>query len=165
MKRMFSNCTMVLALGLAAMQTMASAQEKRDDAETPGIEGVWISNVTPINCQTGAPLAPAANVRLLYLFNHDGSVTEEPGFLPPTSGLRLSSGLGTWRHAQAQTYDAKLRLWVYNPDNSIALMAVFTKTIELSGDVFTGKGFRQDFNVNGTLVSQSCIAEIATRAQ
>jgi hypothetical protein len=52
-----------------------------------------------------------------------------------------------------------------NPDNSIAVMAVFTKTIELSGDVFTSKGVRQDFNVNGTLVSQSCLAEIATRAQ
>jgi hypothetical protein len=45
-------------------------------------------------------------------------------------------------------------------------MAVFTKTIELSGDVFTvSKGVRQDLNVNGTLVSQSCIAEIATRAE
>jgi hypothetical protein len=158
MKRIFGSCT-ILLLGLAATQVIASAQA------TPGLEGVWISNVTPINCQTGAPLAPAANVRLLYLFNHDGSVTDEPGFLPPTNGLRLSSGLGTWRHAQAQTYDFKLWLWVYNPDNSIAVMAVFTKTIELSGNVFTSKGVRQDFNVNGTLVSQSCIAEIATRAQ
>jgi hypothetical protein len=159
MKRIFGSCTMLL-LGLAATQTIASAEE------TPGLEGTWISNVTPVDCQTGAPLALMPNARLLYLFNHDGSVLDEPVFLPPMTGLRLSGGLGTWRHAQAQTYDFRLRLWVYKTDNSIAAMVVFTKTIELSGDVFfVRKGVRQDFDVNGTLLSQSCLAETATRVQ
>lgn len=157
MKRILGSCT-ILLLALAATETIASAQA------TSGLEGVWISNVTPINCQTGAPLAPAT-ARVLYLFNHDGSVTDQPGYLPPASGLRLSGGLGTWRHAQAQTYDFKLWLWVYNSDNSIAAMSVFTKTIELVGDVFTSRGVRQDFNVNGTLISQSCLADFATRAE
>jgi hypothetical protein len=157
MKRMFGSCTILLVTLAAGTQTIASAQE------TPGMEGAWISNVTAVDCQTGAFITSTA--RLLYLFNHDGSVTDVSAYVAPVTGPRLSAGLGTWRHAQSQTYDFKLRLWVYNPDNSIALMAVFTKTIELNGDIFTSKGVRQNFDVNGTLVSQSCLTELATRAR
>jgi hypothetical protein len=161
MKRILESCA-ILLLGLAATQTGASAQE------TSGLEGVWISNVTSVDCQSGVPVSPGPFVRILYQFSHDGSLTNEPGFLPPPPpepATRFSSGLGTWRHAQAQTYNAKLRFWVFNPNNSIALMAVVTKTIELGGDVFTAKSIVQDFNVSGTLVSQMCVTEIATRAQ
>lgn len=161
MKRILGSCT-IMFLGLAATQTSGSAQE------TPGLEGVWISNVMSVDCQTGAPISQGAFVRILYQFSHDGSLTNEPGFLPPPPpepATRFSSGLGTWRHAQAQTYNAKLRFWVFNPNNSIGLMAVVTKTIELSGDVFTANSVVQDFNVSGTMVSQMCVTEIATRAQ
>jgi hypothetical protein len=152
---------MILALGIAATLTIALTQE------TPGMEGAWISNVTIAECQTGAPIGDPF-IRILYLFSHDGSLTNEPGFLPPSPpepATRFSSGLGAWQHAQAQTYNAKLRFWVFNPDNSIAKMAVVTKTIELSGGVFTARSVVQDFNVSGTPVSQMCVAEIATRAQ
>ena len=40
-KRVFQSCT-ILVLGLAAIQTVASAQE------TPGIEGVWFADVTAV---------------------------------------------------------------------------------------------------------------------
>jgi hypothetical protein len=156
-KRILKHCTMIVALGLAATQTIASAQEK------PGIEGVWLSNVTVRNCQTGAP-APAP-IRILYLFDHDGSLTLAGGALPPGPTLRLGSGVGTWRHAQAQTYTSTVRFFVFNTDNTIAALAVVTKAIELNGDVFTATNVVEDFDVNGMLISKACTTEIATRAQ
>jgi len=93
------SCTMAV-LGFSAIQTVAFAQE------TPGIDGAWIGNVIAADCQPPhTPLPNAVPFRALYMFGHDGSLTTEAAFFVPIPPR--SSGLGTWRHTQGQTYASK----------------------------------------------------------
>ena len=101
------------------MQVIASAQE------TPGMEGVWLAQVTPVDCQTGAIIANAVPFRGLNMFGHDGSLTNEAGFL--VSNPLRSSGVGTWKHTQGHTYTSRFRFFRYNPDGSIVTIDAYKK--------------------------------------
>jgi hypothetical protein len=154
MKKSFFRTCAILVLGVAAMQTVASAQA------TPGIEGLWIANVTNRDCQTGAS---GATFRALYMFIHDGSVTTEAAFFTPSP--RRSSGLGAWRHLQANTYASAWWFFRYNPDGSFLSMREITQTIELNGDQFTTVDKVEEYDANGNLISTGCATSVATRAQ
>src|ERR1043166_6405522 len=139
MKSIF-NCTMILMLSVAAMHTIAYAQER------PGLEGVWLGVLTPINCQTGARVGPDSHV--LHMFGHDGSLTNESANLVATPASRRSSGLGRWQHTQAQTYTAAFQFFVYNPDESFLVLRRVSLTITLAGNYFTSVNQSQDYLVN-----------------
>src|SRR5689334_317306 len=94
MKSRILRCCTILGLGLVA--TVASA----DDGGN--LEGVWFAVVTPVNCTTHAPIPGVMPFRGLYLFGHDGSLTNEAAFLGAT--VARSSGVGAWQHTQAQSY-------------------------------------------------------------
>lgn len=155
--RILEGCT-ILVLGLAAIRTVASAQE------TPGIEGVWFADVAAVDCQTGAVIPNVMPFRGLYMFNHDGSLTNEAAFLVPSS--RRSSGLGTWSHAEAQRYTSTFRFFRFNPDGSFMVMRRVASTIILNRDQFTSLDKFQDFDANNNPISSAgCNIVTATRVQ
>ena len=157
MKRIFGSC-IVLVMALAATQSIALGQE------TPGLEGTWFADVTPVDCQTGAVIPNVLPFRGLYMFGHDGSLTNEAAFL--ASSPRRSSGLGAWRHAQAQTYTGAFRFFRYNADGSLMVMRRVATTILLNGDQFTSFDKFQDFDANNNpLPTTGCNIVTATRVQ
>jgi len=98
------------------------------------------------------------------MFGHDGSLTNEAAFL--TSSPRRSSGLGAWRHAQAQTYTGAFRFFRYNADGSLMVMRRVATTILLNGDQFTSFDKFQDFDANNNpLPTTGCNIVTATRVQ
>jgi hypothetical protein len=156
-KRFFSSCTLFLVLGFTAALTNAFAQA------TPGIEGVWFAHITPVDCQTGN-VVPNASFRGLYMFSHDGSMTNEAAFSVAT--LLRSSGLGTWQHTQAQTYTLAFRFFRYNADGSFAAMRRVTQTITVNSDQYTSVDHFQDFDFNNNpLPTMGCNIESAVRVQ
>lgn len=156
-KLVLQNCA-IAVFGLAATLTTASAQE------TPGIQGVWFADVTPVNCQTGAAIPGAVPFRSLSMFIHDGSLTNESAFL--VASPRRSSGLGAWQHTQGQTYTATFRFFRYNPDGSLQVIRRVAQTIFLKGDQFTSIDTFQDFDANSNPLSTAgCNIETATRVQ
>jgi len=144
---------------MAAMQTIASAQE------TPGLEGIWYAVVTPVFCQTGLVIPNAPTFRGLYMFGHDGSLTNEAGFLVSTP--QRSSGLGTWRHTQAQMYSGAFRFFRYNADGSLQVLRRVATTIVLDGDQFVSMDKFQDFDADNHPISavgsSGCNTVTATR--
>jgi len=141
-KQSFRTC-MILTLGLAAGLTNASAQE------TPGLEGVWLSFVTPVSCDL--PHLPVPNgvpFRGLNMFSHDGSMTNEAAFF--MAGIpRKSGGLGGWRHTEAQMYTATFRFFRYKDDGTfLGMRQVTLETITLNGDQFTSFDRFQDFDAS-----------------
>ena len=172
-KRIVRSC-MILMLGLAVTQTIVPAEESED---TPGIEGVWFAKITSIDCTSHVPLPNAVPFRGLYMFSHDGSLTNEAAFLVPGSPPR-SSGLGVWRHAQGRTYTATFRFFRYNPDNpdprdnSFQVMRKVSFTIVLNGDQFTSLDQFQEYDKDnqplppgGPTPTSGCGTETATRVQ
>jgi hypothetical protein len=154
-KRVFRNCS-ILVLSLAAMQMAASAQE------TPGLDGTWLANITPVDCHTGAIIANAVPFLGLYMFGHDGSLTNEAAFL--VSNPPRSSGLGTWQHTQGHTYVSTFRFFRYNPDGSFLSRRDVTFTILLNGDTYTSSDKFQDFDANNRpLPAMGCNIETGAR--
>jgi hypothetical protein len=166
-KQIFSSCTMFFAIGLAATQTLASAQE------TPGLEGVWLSVVTPVDCVTHAPIN-APSFRGLNMFSHDGSMTNDAAFLvPPNPIARRGAGLGGWQRTQGQTFTATFRFFRYNNIDGafLSMRRVTLVTINLHGDQFTSFDMFQDFDAQTPPQpilmpgSTGCNMEQATRVQ
>ena len=157
-QRIFSSSTLLLVLGFAAMVTNASAQA------TPGIEGVWFAHITPVDCQTGNVIPNAPSFRGLNMFSHDGSITNDAAFQVPT--LLRSSGLGTWRHTQAQAYTLAFRFFRYNADGTFAAMRKVTQTLVVNGDQYNSVDRFQDFDLNNNpLPTTGCNIENAVRVQ
>jgi hypothetical protein len=160
-KRMFRSFA-IAALVLAAAQAIVSAQQTADAEqerkEIPGIEGVWATNVSIRNCQSGDVIR---SVRALNLFIHDGSLTETA-----VNVLRTPS-VGTWRHLEGHTYTSTLTFFRYNPDGTFASRAKVTRTIELNNDgrEFTSTGTVEDFDANDVLISTACPTETAARPE
>jgi hypothetical protein len=167
-KQIFSSCTMFFAIGLAANQTLASAQE------TPGLEGVWLAVVTPVDCVTQVPIKDALSFRGLNMFNRDGSMTNDAAFLvPPNPIARRGAGLGGWRRTQGQTYTATFWFFRYsNIDGAfLSMRRVTLVTVNLQGDQFTSFDMFQDFDAQtppqpiSMPGSTGCNIEHATRVQ
>jgi hypothetical protein len=152
----------IATLVLTAAQMLVAAQETADAEhsrkEKPGIEGVWITNVSIRDCQTGDVIR---TVRALNLFIHDGSSTETA-----VNVLRTPS-VGTWKHLEGQTYASTFTFYRYNPDGTFASRAKVTRTIELSeeGNEFTTTGTVEDFDANNVLISKSCPTETGSRPE
>ncbi len=154
-KSVLKSCA-VLALGFAAMQTAALAQD------SAGLEGTWLADVTAVDCQTGAVIPNVTPFRGLNMFIHDGSLTNEAAFL--VASPRRSSGLGSWRHTQAQTYTAAFRFFRYNADGSFMVMRLVTQTVVVNGDRYTSVDKFQDYDANNNpIASMGCNIETAIR--
>ncbi|MDE3186185.1 MAG: hypothetical protein KGM96_01510 [Acidobacteriota bacterium] len=148
MKNLLRICTM-LALGLAASQTMLQAQEGS------GLLGVWNVSVTVVNCQSGAPIR---TVHSLQMFGLNGIFTETAN-----TALRGISE-GVWSNQGGQTYVALYWFYRYNPDGSFASLAKATNTVMLGDNgQFEATGLIQDFNASGELISVGCVTQTASR--
>ena len=163
-KRIFSY-TLFLVLSFAAGLTSASAQE------TPGIEGVWFTVVTPVGCHPGAIIPTVPSFRGLYMFGHDGSLTNEAAFLVPTPNFTplRSGGVGAWRHTQGHMYAGAFRFFRYNPDGTFLAMRKVSTIILLNDDRFTSMDMFQDYDADNNPItgagSSGCNTVTATRVQ
>jgi hypothetical protein len=163
-KQIFRSC-MVLTLGLAASLTTASAEE------TPGLVGIWFTVVTPADCQTGAIIPNVPSFRGLYMFAHDGSLTNEAAFLVATPNFtpRRSSGLGAWGHTQGHMYAGTFRFFRYNPDGTFLALRKVSTTILLNDDGFTSTDSFQDYDANNNVLvspgSTGCNVVSASRVE
>ncbi len=148
MKRVLEGCAL-LTLGLAAMQTAASAQA------TPGIEGAWQTKVHVYNCDTGATIR---DIPALNLFMHDGSMTET------AVNIMRTSSVGTWKHLQANNYSATFWFYRYTPNFTLASLARADNNIVLNGDHFDVTGSVTDTFPDGS-TSKSCVTITGERLQ
>jgi hypothetical protein len=149
-------CCTFLVLGFAAMQTAAYA-------DGPDLEGVWIAVVTPITCDTHVVIPNAPSFRGLYMFGHDGSLTNEGAF--PVSNFR-SSGVGAWQHTQAQMYTSAFWFFRYNADGSFLSLRRVTSKITVGRDQWASIDMFQDISVkDGTAPAMGCNLVVASRPQ
>jgi len=90
LKQIGSSALIVIGLTLAFSSVSA-----RGPART--VEGAWRNMVTPVNCQTGVPLAPP--FRSLLTFNEGGTMSEY-GITPGLTPALRSPGHGVWQRGQ-----------------------------------------------------------------
>jgi len=100
---MLCGCCIGLVLAGALVQAFWGERNRRAECEGT-LQGTWRVQVTPINCQTGAPL-PIPSFSALDSYASGGTLTEvvnAAAFLPG----QVTPGLGVWSHTQANAYKA-----------------------------------------------------------
>ena len=141
---------MIVALGVAALQTTLSAQDDHT------IVGVWALDVTVVSCIDGSPIRI---VHSLQLFSADGSLSETAGI------ASRGSSVGTWSKEGGRMYSSNYWFYRYTPTGTFASRAEGLNAVELSkdGNHFTSKGTVQDRDGTGALLSTGCVSQVGTR--
>jgi hypothetical protein len=149
MKSIF-RISMILALGVAALQTTLLAQDDHT------IAGVWALDVTVVNCTDSTPIRI---VHSLQLFSADGSLSETAGI------ASRGSSVGTWSKEGGRMYSSNYWFYRYTPTGTFASRAEGLNAIVLSkdGNHFTSKGTIQDRDGTGVLLSTGCVSQVGTR--
>ena len=148
--------TALLACTLAP--SMATAQRPDPQSAHGRLAGVWESNVTITNCQTGAVLV---SFRGLGKFDPDGGL-EQMNNMPPALG---KIGLGSWQYTGAQHYVATFEFFRFDATGAYSGIQKVTRDIELvpGSNTFTSTIAFISYDVNGNPIATGCGTETATR--
>jgi len=90
---------------LLTFPILVPAVHAAQESESNGLVGTWLIQVTLRDCTSGAPLGPA--FPSLVTFNHDGSITEDPGSVAFAPGQR-TSGHGSWTRQPGHTFSQEM---------------------------------------------------------
>ncbi len=140
---------LILVIGT---QIFVSGQEQGQS-----IVGTWQTSVTPRNCQTGVPVAPAFPG--LLTFNEGGTLTG--------TSTAVSSVYGVWEQQTRGrgNYSFAFISLRYSPTGTFIGTQKVRQTAELgaSGNAFTSTGSVEVFDANGNTIGTGCSTSIGTR--
>lgn len=145
---------------VCGIQIPASAQN-----ETAGIDGVWRTLVTPRNCTTRDPLAPAFPG--LFTINAGGTMAEY-GISPGLTPALRSPGHGVWRKSHGwQDYSLMFVFLRYNSTGTYIGWQRITAaaTVKEGGNGFSTDSTLEFYDANDVLVGTGCATAEAVRAQ
>src|SRR4051794_5711671 len=158
--------SLLFASALASLVTVM-AQGTSITATAQGhertIQGVWRTMVTPVNCQTGVPLAPP--FASLLTFNNGGTMSEY-GINPPSSPALRSPGHGVWEHERSwQDYSYAFTFYRYNSSGIFIGSQKVRSATELSesGDELTTQSSVEILDANGNAIATFCAVVAGTR--
>lgn len=131
------------------LETESSEESTEHSSKSNLIVGTWQTVVTPRNCQTGVPVAPAFPG--LLTFNKGGTLTG--------TSTTVSSAFGVWerRHRPGRYSFAFISLRSSPAGIFIGTQKVRqTVTLEAGGDDFTATGSVEFLDVNGNTIGTGC---------
>ena len=145
-------------LTCALAPSVATAQQPEPQSARGRLAGVWESNVTITNCQTGAVLA---SFRGLGKFDPDGGL-EQMNNMPPALG---KIGLGSWQYTGAQHYVATFEFFRFDATGAYSGIQKVTRDIVLvpGSNTFTSTIAFISYDLNGNPIATGCGTETATR--
>jgi hypothetical protein len=156
----------VLALAGAAFLTPArdvgASTTQGPESEARKLEGTWRVEVTPRNCQTGAPLG--SSFTSLLSFARGGVLIETTSrFSPAMRG----PAHGVWQHTGGHTFSATAYAFLYNSSGAWTGTQKITQTIEIGGDPdeFNANATSEIFDTNGNLIQSGCSTAVGHRLE
>jgi hypothetical protein len=159
MKQTFLKLISVLALLMAVGGMQISVSGQSDKGHEPSLVGVWVTQVTRRDCQTGEPIAATGRIQLTYA--EGGTLLETIG----PSTLR-SPGNGIWKREHGwNEYSYALRFMRYDAAGSFIGSGVVRGTITLdeTGDHYTATATNDVLDVNGNVIGSGCATSVSTR--
>ena len=122
------------------------------------LEGVWLFDITTVNCQTGAAIA---TLPTLHTYLPGGSMLSEPAVSPAV----LRTGHGVWEHVAGGTFRNTIKLLRFNPDGTYAGMVTVTRDIELADNAeeCTSRDTATAQDLNGNVIDTRCATAVGRR--
>ena len=144
-------------MAVGGMQISVSGQS--NEGHEPSLVGVWLTQVTRRNCDTGEPIAAPGRIQLT--FAEGGTFLETIG----PSTLR-SPGNGIWKREHGwNEYSYALRFMRYDAAGVFVGSGVVRGAITLdeTGDHSTATATNDVLDVNGNVISSGCATSVSTR--
>ena len=131
-----------------------------NNGHEPSLVGVWLTQVTRRNCDTGEPIGTS---RVQLTFAEGGTFLETIG---PTT-LR-SAGNGIWKREHGwNEYSFALRFMRFDAAGVFVGSGVVRGAITLddTGDNYTSTATNDVLDVNGNVIASGCATSVSTRFQ
>jgi hypothetical protein len=135
-----------------------SVSEKKDKGHKPSLVGVWVTQVTRRNCETGEPIGTS---QPQLTFAKGGTLLETIG----PSTVR-SHGNGIWKREPGRNeYSYVLRFMRYDAPGPPVGSGVVRGSIRLdeNGNHYTATATNDVLDVNGNVISSGCATSVSTR--
>jgi hypothetical protein len=149
-----------LALLVLVGGMQISVWGQSDEGHEPSLVGVWVTEVTRRNCETGEPIGTS----------HTQTTFAKGGTLLETIGpsLSRSPGNGIWKHESGwNEYSFAIRFMRYDAAGSLIGSGVVrvALTLDETGDHFTSTATNDVLDVNGNVIGSGCATSVSTRFQ
>jgi hypothetical protein len=140
------------------MQTAVLAQSV--NARHDRIVGLWDTQVSVLNCNTGVPIA---NFRGLTKYELGGTAQ----IVPSTNPTALSAHVGIWSYVQENSYQLAFKMFRFDTaGNNIGWQIVrFDVAINEDATEEAASGRAEIFDSSGNKVGMSCPTLTGTRFQ
>ena len=150
-------------------QVLVFGQEAKEEtssdflnARERSIEGVWRTQITPRDCQTGVPLLPFTIPGLLTY--HQGGTMSETTAVPSGPSSR-SPGHGVWNRRNGNSFKGSFVFLLFNPNGMFSAREELIQNIQLDrrDDILTYTVTFKIFDANDNLIASGCATARATR--
>jgi hypothetical protein len=148
---------LALLMLVGGMQISVSGQD--DKGHEPSLVGVWLTQVTRRNCDTGEPIA--ATNRTQVTFAEGGTLLETIG-----PSIFRSAGNGIWKREHGwNEYSYALRFMRFDAAGVFVGSGVVrvALTLDETGDHYTSTATNDILDVNGNVIGSGCATSVATR--
>ena len=171
MKRMtFTSITLaIIAIVIAfamsrstirAQNPPVSLSGQSNEGHEPSLVGVWVTQVTRRNCETGEPIGTS---RPQLTFAEGGTFLET---IAPS--ISRSPGNGIWKREHGwNEYSYALRFMRFDAAGVFVGSGVVRGAITLddTGDNYTATATNDVLDVNGSVIASGCATSVSTRFQ
>jgi hypothetical protein len=152
---------MAIITAVAISQSTITAQNPPVSVgfREPSLVGVWVTQVTRRNCETGEPIAAPGNSQ--NTFAKGGTLLETIG-----PSIFRSPGNGIWkRESGLNEYSFALRFMRYDAAGSFVGSGVVRAalTLDETGDHTTSTATNDVLDVNGNVIGSGCATSVSTR--
>ena len=160
-----------ITLGMMAIITAVAISHSTVKAQNPPVNpggfrepslvGVWLTQVTRRNCDTGEPIAATGRIQLT--FAEGGTFLETIG-----PSILRSPGNGIWKREHGwNEYSYALRFMRFDAAGVFVGSGVVRSalTLDETGDHYTATATNDMLDVNGNVISSGCATSVSDRFQ
>ena len=147
---------LALLVLVGGMQISVSGQD--DKGHEPSLVGVWVTQVTRRNCETGEPIGTS---RSQNTFAKGGTLLETIG-----PSILRSPGNGIWKREHGwNEYSYALRFMRFDVAGSFVGSGVVrvALTLDETGDHYTSTATNDVLDVNGNVIGSGSATSVSTR--
>jgi hypothetical protein len=160
----FGMMAIVIALLMAVGGPQISVSGQSDEGHErgrhiPSLVGVWVTQVTRRNCETGEPIGATSQIQVT--FAKGGTLLETIG----PSVLR-TQGNGIWKREHGRNeYSFAQRFMRFDSAGSFVGSGVVRAalTLDETGDHYTSTATNDVLDVNGNVIGSGCATSVSTR--
>jgi hypothetical protein len=143
---------------IRAQNPPVSVSGQSDEGHEPSLVGVWVTQVTRRNCDTGEPIATN---RIQLTFAEGGTFLETIG-----PSILRSPGNGIWKREHGwNEYSYALRFMRFDAAGVFVGSGVVRAalTLDETGDHYTATATNDVLDAAGNVISSGCATSVSTR--